>query len=674
MSIRSRLIFMLLSLAILVLVGRVVTGNFSFILSQFWFTAGFLLLILLSLIDQPHFSKDANVFVNAATAVVSLLLIDPKSRDGVWCVFLVYSGYLLVASYILMFLRQKPLATEPRFVQAVSRINRQIGRPESLFSAFFLWGCIRQFGAQSPKLTALLIYWAAFMLLNTPSLAGAIDSVFSIRKKEIPERAGVLVRIISPRIAEIELNSSLSTDVVGRLVEIKTHDDKLAATAVLIDDRIVTGKRIGKLAITSIAGAWSSISAESGRQATIEIGPALPNNGSYPIPISVVDVGSEIGKMVLHAHPNIILQAGEVLWVNLNEREKAFYQIVAGQISQAALEEGNYAQTVRVSAGQLGVWDQTRCRFEPVTWVAPAGALVYRATALSLPEQNIPVTQVVVGKVPNSDFQVHVGIEDTVTHNTAIIGVTGSGKSYLAFHLIEAMAASGIKVLILDLSRQHWIFLKHLSPKPLPQASDVAAWFKGSSPIGIYQFTSAPAGYPKATRDFVEAAFNELSKTQLKAGVNEPARLCIVFEEAHSLIPEWNQVAQPSDTQQVNGTARNLLQGRKFGMGCLVVTQRTANVTKTILNQCNTIFALQSFDQTGLDFLHNYMGEEYAHAISTLPTRHAILVGKASSSARPILFRVEDFAGRWSGQEASTETKTTESSPVATAEPMKVKN
>ena len=143
------------------------------------------------------------------------------------------------------------------------------------------------------------------------------------------------------------------------------------------------------------------------------------------------------------------------------------------------------------------------------------------------------------------------------------------------------------------------------------------------------------------------AAFAELSKAKLERGKNLPARLCIVFEEAHSLIPEWNQVAQPSDTNQVNRTARTILQGRKYGMGALIITQRTANVTKTILNQCNTIFALQSFDQTGLDFLRNYMGEEYSHAISTLPTRHAILVGKASSSTRPLLFSVTDLADRW---------------------------
>ncbi len=665
MRIRGRLVFLALSLITLIVIGRLVTGDFAFLLQQFWFTAGFFLLILLALVDQPHFSKDANIFVNGTTAWVSLLLVDPKIRDGVWWLFFSWASYLIVASYILMWLRSRALAEEPVSVQVVSRINRQIGRPEALFSAFFLWGCVQQFGAASAKLSALFLYWAVFMILNLPALAQAIDSAFQVKPASTVGKAGKLLRVISPRVADVVLQPDLPSDIVGQGAVINATDGRIAARAVLIDDRVVAGQRLGKLAITSTEQAWSVIGTDSDRQATVDILQSEDEPTKDRLPISVVDVGSDIGKMIIHVHPNVTMQSGEVLWVQLDKTNKAFYQVVGAQIAQASAPEENLVQTVRVGAGQLGVWDHTRCRFEPVPWVAPAGELVYRATALSLPEQAIPPSQVVVGKVPNSDFPVHVGLEDTVTHNTAIIGVTGSGKSYLAFRLIEAMVASGIKVLILDLSRQHWIFLQHLAPKPLPQASDVAAWLKSSSPVGIFQFASAPAGYPKATCDFVEAAFNELSKTQLKAGVNEPARLCIVFEEAHSLIPEWNQVAQPTDTQQVNRTARNLLQGRKFGMGCLVVTQRTANVTKTILNQCNTIFALQSFDQTGLDFLRNYMGEDYAHAISTLPARHAILVGKASSSARPILFRVEDFTGRWTGQEAPPQAAPAEPPPAS---------
>jgi hypothetical protein len=88
------------------------------------------------------------------------------------------------------------------------------------------------------------------------------------------------------------------------------------------------------------------------------------------------------------------------------------------------------------TAGQLGIWNHKYCRLEPITWVAPAGQLIYRANSLGKLDYAIPASHELVGSVPNSDFPVHVKIADIITHNTAIIGVTGSGKSYLAFHLI----------------------------------------------------------------------------------------------------------------------------------------------------------------------------------------------------------------------------------------------
>src|SRR5690606_4689027 len=100
--------------------------------------------------------------------------------------------------------------------------------------------------------------------------------------------------------------------------------------------------------------------------------------------------------------------------------------------------------------------------------------------------------------------------------------------------------------------------------------------------------TLSPA---EITRIFADAVL-EAAQEQ---GMTPSARVCLVLEEAHTLVPEWNAVATDGDRVATNGTARAILQGRKFGFGCLLVTQRTASVTKTILNQCNTIFALRAF-------------------------------------------------------------------------------
>lgn len=138
MNRKVRLVYLLLSFIVLVCVGRWVTGSFDFMLQQFWFISGLFLLMLLSLIDQPHFSKDANIFVNGTTGWVSLMLVLPDSRDGAWWMFFAWCTCLIIASYILMWIRAKELFQEGRIIQLVTIVNRQIGRPEALRHAILV--------------------------------------------------------------------------------------------------------------------------------------------------------------------------------------------------------------------------------------------------------------------------------------------------------------------------------------------------------------------------------------------------------------------------------------------------------------------------------------------------------------------------------------------------------
>lgn len=646
MKLSYRLTMMFVSLAVILTVGWFSMGNFEFATGQFWFISGALLLVMLSLVDQPHFSKDANVFANGATALVSLFTIVESQRTGIWWIFCSWAIYLIIVSFALMALRSRELFLETKTVQFFSRVNRAIGRPESIFSAFFLWGVLLQFTYPKDGVTinALFLFWAMFMILNVPSIAQMVSGLFAT-PSETTLSAGVITGIQSPRLAVVKLSASLPDGIVGKKVVLTMEGGERIAEGTLFEDRVVRGLRQGRIALTLFSSKWSEVSA-GGR---VEIA-FLDSPVSATRPVGVVSAGSSIGRLVFEVDPRTSMHAGEVVKVRAGLAD-TYYQIVSATIDQAALDEGNASQSVRVAAGQLGCWEAEKATFSPIDWVAPAGELVAVSSGEGIADTP-PEGRCLVGHVPNSTFPVHVHVSDTITHNTALIGVTGSGKSYLAFHLIEAYLDAGIKVFILDLTRQHWEFLQHRNPTALTSADGVATWLASDSTLAIHQFANATGGYPTATAEFAQKCFEWLrSSTQLQAGVDVPGRLCIVLEEAHSLIPEWNQVAQDSDKHQVNRAARVILQGRKFGLGALLITQRTANVTKTVLNQCNTIFALRSFDQTGLDFLRNYMGEEYSQAISTLPDRTAILVGKASSSARPIILKVSDFGNRWTGNQ-----------------------
>ena len=65
------------------------------------------------------------------------------------------------------------------------------------------------------------------------------------------------------------------------------------------------------------------------------------------------------------------------------------------------------------------------------------------------------------------------------------------------------------------------------------------------------------------------------------------------------------------------------LQGRKHGVGLLLLSQRTALVSKTLLSQCNTVIAFSLVDKTSLDYLRNVFSAEHVDLIPNLPRLHS---------------------------------------------------
>ncbi|MBK6491646.1 MAG: ATP-binding protein [Sphingomonadales bacterium] len=276
-----------------------------------------------------------------------------------------------------------------------------------------------------------------------------------------------------------------------------------------------------------------------------------------------------------------------------------------------------------------------------------------------------------------------------VTHNTAILGILGVGKSFLAIELVERMIAQGIKVLCLDLTNQYATLLSDFIDPAFEDAKraelvaagkggvanqnkelggsrnafkravleQVRAFVTGSDDHYLrvfnpaqFRVTKQASGMYQGNADLAHLTASEITAIFSDAalfvcqelGMTDKARLCLVYEEAHSLVPEWNSVAADGDKSATATSARAILQGRKYGLGCLLITQRTANVTKTILNHCNTVFAMRTFDDTGKDFLGNYIGSDYAGVLPSLQPRHAVIFGKGSSCENPVLIRLND--------------------------------
>lgn len=103
--------------------------------------------------------------------------------------------------------------------------------------------------------------------------------------------------------------------------------------------------------------------------------------------------------------------------------------------------------------------------------------------------------------------------------------------------------------------------------------------------------------------------------------------LLLVLEEAHRYL-----------TNDTSGLAKNMVrriakEGRKFGLGSMLVSQRPSEIDETILSQCGTFFALRINNQTDRGRVKSAMSEGLSGLIDSLPvlrTGEAIVAGESA--------------------------------------------
>lgn len=677
MSKKYRLTMMLLSLLILCTMGWFITNSFAFLLNDFWFTSGLLLLVLLSLIDQPFFSKDSNIFVNAVTAALSLLLVPKDDRGFIFWGFLAMIVYLIISSYIVMWCRNKELAEENKILQIVSRINRQIGRPEAIFSAFFLWGAIRQFTIESGEFNALLWFWIVFTLLNVPAIAMGIEKTFKKHKDEnigyavgkilgVQSRNTFLVKLFEDRTESLKL---------GDFVEFSYSVDSKTHRGIVTDVYMLNQEQWIKVLTTSELDGLHDFIQENYVKDYVYKEIYSGENEYFNRFVGLVYSESTIEKIRFLHNPKAKLQNGMLIELNISGH-KVLYQIVQAVTKIEQLEQKNQTGFVLGEAIQLGEWNNEEGKFMQFGWVPDVNTPMCLASDISLPE--IEVDEFMVGSIPGTNYPVILNKEFAVTHHTAILGITGSGKSVFTRNLIKQIAVEDTKVIVIDFTGEYK--LKNPDLKSIISAEDskeisdklesitkenaefankrnykaieiwekevkvkyynsIKAFLESDDQCAVFELTEIinDGNSLDYTRRFLWVLFN-IAKTQNSFG----KRVCIVLEEAHTIIPEVGSlgVSDNNSKAAVNSISQIALQGRKYNIGFIVIAQRTANVSKTVLTQCNSIISFQELDKTTCDFLSNYMGQDYIKSLSSLKPRTAIAMGKAFRSNTPMIFEV----------------------------------
>lgn len=101
--------------------------------------------------------------------------------------------------------------------------------------------------------------------------------------------------------------------------------------------------------------------------------------------------------------------------------------------------------------------------------------------------------------------------------------------------------------------------------------------------------------------------------------------LLLVMEEAHNYLNDISNSA--SEIVQ-----RIVKEGRKYGMGAMIVSQRPSEINQTILSQCGTIISMRLSNANDRGHVVNATSDNLAGLMGMLPilkTGEAIVIGEA---------------------------------------------
>ena len=168
-------------------------------------------------------------------------------------------------------------------------------------------------------------------------------------------------------------------------------------------------------------------------------------------------------------------------------------------------------------------------------------------------------------------------------------------------------------------------------------------WLGGLKPITILDLSGVPASVlERLVGSILKIVYEALfwSREKSEGGIARP--LLVVMEEAHRYLSDRSK-----------GLASNVVQkiakeGRKYGVGAMVISQRPSEVNETVLSQCGTFFALRLSNPDDRARVKGTLPDGLVGLLDVLPilrTGEAIVTGEAAKL--PMRCRVELPADRY---------------------------
>lgn len=737
LTIRERIISSILYAIIIIGIGKYLSGNFEFLIdssNKFYilFVASALMLIMGDYLTEPYYTKPVDVIVKSFTILLVLgsVPLEKQATFLYYNIFFYINIFLLFAAIILVYVGD--YGDDTRIKKFVLKFLIKFATPSIIFSLLYLLSLFSFFDSHTNDFIILFGIWLILVFKKPVEfIAKFIVSIWTFIKKEDEDNSiGIAIGCDNPFLYKVEINNEIhqkSNIKKGELVYLELQDN-IGLVGMIFNEKHLLNKKWLSIYIlednennplkiniktNNFLENNNTIYSKKNLVYTLDISLLTPENLEFIESndmyknrtnfIGYVSENSDINKINFHMlidynnEKHTSIGEGTILSCKIFNKNTLF-QILNGLTSREKLEKYDNHGFSIVSAKKLGAYDVPTNKLSSIKWFPN----IYSPVFLLDDNMDDYNYSKFIGKLPATNCGIPITNYDAlITHNTAILGILGIGKSKLTFELLKKVEANtNAKIICIDITneyaRQNGLF-KYINQNKIIYddenafncinstfenvvgtsisasgnqsmyrseiKKDLCNFFfnsneftsestfsedkkiriynidyhrasKGYKETGVKELSTIALTLPEKTRIVSEEIFKIIRKLPLSE--EQKSKVLLVFEEAHSLVPEEQSSAS-------KGTSKIILQSRKYGLGSLVITQRTANVTKSILSQCNTIFGMKVFDVSGKEFLENFIGKDYADNLALLEDRHAVITGKAMDLKQPVIVTLNDM-------------------------------
>src|SRR3989344_396053 len=476
--------------------------------SSIWFYSGAFMIILGAYIVEPFFTKPSDAIANSTAVLIALFGLSNKQELFGYTFIFSYAVAILILGIITIILKDSKTDFWRKTSKSLYWFAETFGASKVIFSVVYLSASYSYFAVPEKVIAfiGIITFWICLTFFDVIGLiVERISKLVNYLGNKIGDELGQAIGFENPLLYKVEidytkhgskpvrygdlvaLETSVNVGSICMVVDTKYLLNKRWLSIYLLQDENVDILKINlkdKKMITEPKSIFAkenlvylldiSTLTDDSLKTKIEGNPLYKDREQF---IGYVSSGSNINTInfsIVREANNLEqkISEGSILKTLIYGQE-TLYQVINGNAKEEHLENFDRHGFIIGIARKLGKYKKDTKDLDVSKWMPSIFSPLFYAFSGSVSSSRIKeIAQNSIGRLPDTDLEIPIkDISSLVTHNTAILGILGIGKSCLAYELMKRVAEEKIKVICIDITNEY----KRELPAYLPATTSITS-------------------------------------------------------------------------------------------------------------------------------------------------------------------------------------------------------